>query len=130
VSERTELHDASITTDALAPLRALGVKVALDDFGAGNSSLSYLRFLSVDILKIDRAFVRHVAEKPSARRLTEGILQLADKLSLPTVAEGIETSEQAEMLRQLGCPMSQGFHHAKPLPSDSIPDLLAVPAAT
>lgn len=106
-------------SDVLARLRALGCQVALDDFGTGYSSLSYLAQFPVDILKIDRTFVGDVAENPQCLALTRTIVALGQALHLATVAEGVETVEQADLLRGMGCEHAQGyvFSHAVPLAS-------------
>ncbi|MFI5958702.1 putative bifunctional diguanylate cyclase/phosphodiesterase [Cryptosporangium sp. NPDC051539] len=103
----------------LAELRKAGVRVAIDDFGTGFSSLAYLQDLPLDTIKIDRAFVP-CAEPGDARQfaLVRTIVQLARGFRLGTVAEGIETSWQARVLRLLGCQLGQGYYYGKPIPAD------------
>jgi diguanylate cyclase (GGDEF)-like protein len=123
VLELTE--SAVVDADAgLDRLRAVGVRVAIDDFGTGYSSLSYLARLPVDILKIDRAFTMPVAAGPEWA-LTRAILDLAVSLGLTAIAEGVETEEQAEALRRLGCPLAQGFRYSPAVPASEIARLLA-----
>jgi EAL domain-containing protein (putative c-di-GMP-specific phosphodiesterase class I) len=101
----------------------LGVQVALDDFGTGYSSLAYLRDLPVDSLKIDRAFVP-TTDNPQRGQLTRAIVVLGASLDLVTVAEGVETAEQAAQLAALDCDLGQGYHFARPLPAAEVAELL------
>ncbi|WP_436531712.1 putative bifunctional diguanylate cyclase/phosphodiesterase [Actinoplanes sp. HUAS TT8] len=109
-------------TSGIAALRALrdhGIRIAIDDFGTGYSSLQYLTRLPVDILKIDRSFVAEFDNTPEGSAVAEAIVRLSQVLHLATVAEGIETEDQAAELRALGCDIGQGYLYAKPLsPSD------------
>jgi len=116
--------DADDVTALLISLRAEGVRVAVDDFGTGYSSLAYLRHLPVDILKIDRAFTPEggMAEEMA---FTRAIVELGNSLNLFSIAEAVETPEQAERLRQLDCPQAQGYHFARPLPAPDLDALLA-----
>jgi len=117
-----EQLDAAITI--LTELRRLGVRLALDDFGAGYSSLSYLQRLPVDILKIDRSVVAGVARSTEDSALARGILTLGQRLGLETVAEGIETAEQLAVLRELGCQLGQGYYFARLLGPAAVDALL------
>jgi diguanylate cyclase (GGDEF)-like protein/PAS domain S-box-containing protein len=103
--------------DALAALRDLGVKIAIDDFGTGYSSLSYLKRWRVDSLKIDRSFVREIATDPSDHAIVSAIVAMARSLNITVVAEGIETWQQLEILRNMGCSLAQGFLFARPCPA-------------
>jgi len=105
-------------------LRSMGAQIAVDDFGTGYSSLSYLAQFPVDILKVDRAFVRHVGTTSEQAELAKTIIQLGQSLKLLTVAEGIESQEQLEGLRLLGCPLGQGFLFARPGPAEEIDELI------
>ena len=116
--------DAQRAVVHLTHLRSLGVQVALDDFGTGYSSLAYLRDLPVDFLKIDRAFVP-TADSPQRSKLTRAIVDLGASLGLVTVAEGVETAEQASELTALYCDLAQGYHFARPLPAAELTTLLA-----
>lgn len=111
--------------ESLTALKALGVRIAIDDFGVGFSSLSTLASLPLDILKIDRSFVSGQASDSRCVPMLEGILGLADKLSLTVIAEGIEWPEQLDLLRGLGCTMGQGYLLARPASAEAIESLLA-----
>ena len=111
-------------------LKALGVKLAVDDFGTGYSALSYLQSLPIDILKIDKAFVDRVGVERDQERLLNGIIKLAHDVNLATVAEGIETAEQAEALLRLQAGQGQGFHFAKPLTAAEIDELIRGPRSS
>lgn len=122
LTESALLQDGQHAIDLLTRLRALGIRVALDDFGTGFSSLAYLRRLPLDQLKIDRAFIAdldHPRAGPTARAIVAAIRDLAQALGLHTVAEGIETSEQQQVLAELGCSLGQGFLFAQALPRDA-----------
>ena len=115
-----ELTESTIASERaaeaqLAALRLLGVAVALDDFGAGHSSLGRLKALPLDVLKVDRAFVSEIAEDERDRAIVRTVAALADNLNLTTIAEGIETLDQLRVLRRLGCRMVQGFLFAPPM---------------
>jgi EAL domain-containing protein (putative c-di-GMP-specific phosphodiesterase class I) len=118
VTESTVMHDAPGAIAILTALRASGVSVAVDDFGTGYSSLGYLRTLPIDIIKIDRTFVANV-ERPFESALIRAVVQVADTLSLRTVAEGIETPAQAAVVAALGCQTGQGFLLGRPEPADA-----------
>ncbi|MER7002570.1 bifunctional diguanylate cyclase/phosphodiesterase [Dactylosporangium sp. NPDC000555] len=120
VTESTLVADAE-STARLDALRADGVRVAIDDFGTGYSSLAYLVHLPVDVLKIDRTFVAMAVDTT----LMRAILQLAGGLALQTVAEGVETEEQASTLRALGCEHAQGFLFSRPVRPDALEALLS-----
>jgi EAL domain-containing protein (putative c-di-GMP-specific phosphodiesterase class I) len=100
----------------LATLRGHGIRIAIDDFGTGYSSLHYLTRLPVDILKIDRSFVAELNGTPAGSAITEAVIRLSQVLNLVTVAEGIESAEQATELQLLGCDTGQGYLFSRPLP--------------
>ena len=116
ITESTLADLSSNTRSVLTDLRALGVTVSLDDFGTGYSSMSYLATLPVDGIKIDRSFVSVLGSSPSGFTLARLVVQLAEPLGLSTVAEGIETMEQADLLRGMGCEYGQGYLFARPMP--------------
>lgn len=124
ITEGAMMHDDDTTMAKLDQLRALGVRIAVDDFGTGYSSLSYLRRLPLDILKIDRAFVA-VLGSEGGELLVETIISLAQALKLRTVAEGVETADQAQVLTRLGCDQAQGYHLARPVAPEHLEAMLA-----
>ena len=103
------------------------MRIALDDFGAGQSALRWLPFLPLDMLKIDRGFRQPLKDGPDAARITAGIVELAGRLGFTTVAEGIEDQEQAVILAALGAEMGQGYHFSRPLPESRLGELRATP---
>jgi EAL domain-containing protein (putative c-di-GMP-specific phosphodiesterase class I) len=112
------------TASRIAQLRALGVRLALDDFGAGYSSLSYLHRLTFDTLKIDRSFISALGDARDTRPLVESILSIAQSFGLDAVAEGVETHAQLETLLSLGCEKVQGYLYSRPLPVAEIDAVL------
>jgi diguanylate cyclase (GGDEF)-like protein/PAS domain S-box-containing protein len=127
VVEITEglLLDANVNVqDKLLQLRDAGVQVALDDFGTGYSSLSYLKKFDIDYLKIDRSFTRNLAPESSDMALSEAIIVMAHKLDLYVIAEGVETEEQAALLREAGCDYGQGYLFARPVPGEQFDQML------
>src|SRR5205085_10829451 len=109
----------------LNAVRELGVDLAIDDFGTGYSSLGYLAKLPVQTLKIDRSFVRSMQDDPNAMTLVSTIISLAHSLRLTVVAEGVETEDQAKILRLLKCDEMQGYLFSKPLPMAELVALLS-----
>ncbi|MHB8799578.1 MAG: sensor domain-containing protein [Thermoanaerobaculia bacterium] len=118
ITESLIMEDVKHSIDTLQSIRALGVTVAIDDFGTGFSSLSYLSRLPVDSLKIDRSFVTDMTAGPEGLSLVSTIINLAHSLKLNVVAEGVETEEQARLLRLLGCDEMQGFLFSKAVPAE------------
>jgi diguanylate cyclase (GGDEF)-like protein len=125
VTETALAADVDGGIASLNSLKELGVRIAIDDFGTGFSSLSTLASLPVDILKVDRSFISGEASGPRSVPMLEGILGLADKLSLTVIAEGIEDAEQLDLLRTLGCKMGQGYFLGRPASADVVESLLA-----
>lgn len=124
IIESVAMEDVSIAIPVLQELQSLGVQVAMDDFGTGYSSLAYIKQFPIDTLKIDRCFVAELAQNASDIAIVQAIIILARTLSLAVVAEGIETVEQYELLRNLGCTYGQGFYFAPPLPASAMQKLL------
>ena len=110
---------------SLAGLRGLGVGIEIDDFGTGYSSISYLRRLPVDRVKVDRSLISGLGTDPTQPALVAAVLQLIRACGLEAVWEGVETAEQAELLRGLGCLSAQGYFFSRPVPPEQIPELLA-----
>jgi diguanylate cyclase (GGDEF)-like protein/PAS domain S-box-containing protein len=117
VFERRDARRGDVSQDAVAALRELGVRIAIDDFGVGYSSLSYLKRWRVDALKIDRSFVRDLVTDLSDLAIVSAIIAMAKHLHIEVVAEGIEGWQQLEKLRQLGCAYAQGYLFARPVPA-------------
>ena len=130
LTESLLVQDSTVTVRKIGDLKELGVQLALDDFGTGYSSLNYLRAFPIDVLKIDKSFIDGVGKGIEESALARAIVQIGETLCLRTVAEGIESEEQAVELRSIGCGEGQGFFFARPLDADSIESLLAdkVPA--
>jgi len=125
VAETALASDADGGVASLNSLKRFGVRIAIDDFGTGYSSLSTLATLPVDILKIDRCFVSGQASTTPSVPMLEGIIGLANKLSLDVIAEGIEEPEQLHLVRTMGCQMGQGYLLARPAPADVLEALLS-----
>ncbi|MFN3388717.1 MAG: EAL domain-containing protein, partial [Allosphingosinicella sp.] len=115
VTETALLVDFTVARENLQMLRAAGARIVLDDFGAGHASVSYLREMQFDGIKLDGSMVASVAESLLSRRLLKGVLDLCASLGVPCVAEHIETEEQLALLRELGCRDGQGYLLARPL---------------
>lgn len=120
LTEGILMRDADGAIDILHALSGMGVSTAIDDFGTGFSSLSYLRDLPIDKIKIDRSFVQDAAKSDKNAAICQGVITLALELDLRVVAEGIETVEQHDYLMSLGCEVFQGYLFAKPMPLDSL----------
>jgi EAL domain-containing protein (putative c-di-GMP-specific phosphodiesterase class I) len=118
------MFDTSDTVATLEALHDMGVHVSVDDFGTGFSSLSYLQKFAVDRLKIDRSFVVAMEDGDESKSLVSAILAIARTLDIDVVAEGIETTEQAEALLALGCRGAQGYLFGRPSPAGTIEALL------
>jgi diguanylate cyclase (GGDEF)-like protein/PAS domain S-box-containing protein len=123
VTESTAMADGDTGFRALRDLNSEGIRVAIDDFGTGYSSLEQLRRMPVDIVKVDRSFVSGMSADSTDREIVAAVVGMGRALKLCVVAEGIETPEQAEALRELGCDIGQGFLYAKPLPADEMDEL-------
>jgi diguanylate cyclase (GGDEF)-like protein/PAS domain S-box-containing protein len=124
ITESMLIDDPDIAVVKLNELRALGPRIAMDDFGTGYSSLSYLSRFPVDVIKMDRSFLRPEATR-EAVDLSSAVVALGSSLALEVVAEGIELDEQWQRLRELGCELGQGFHFARPMESGHMLDYLA-----
>jgi EAL domain-containing protein (putative c-di-GMP-specific phosphodiesterase class I) len=112
LTETTVMNHADGSVQILEELSRMGVLVSIDDFGTGYSSMSYLRRFPIDKLKIDRSFIRDLTTHADAASIVKAIISLGHSLQLKVVAEGVETAEQLDQLRELGCDQFQGFHRS------------------
>jgi diguanylate cyclase (GGDEF)-like protein/PAS domain S-box-containing protein len=125
VTENVVMDHAELAIRNLMELRALGIQLSIDDFGTGYSSLSYLQRFHYDELKIDRSFVSQLGKPGESRAIVETILNLANNLGIGVVAEGIETADQVDRLRQMKCPHGQGYWFSRPLTVSAAEELIA-----
>jgi EAL domain-containing protein (putative c-di-GMP-specific phosphodiesterase class I) len=125
ITESVLAEDQADAAARLWTLKRLGVRLAVDDFGIGHASLAHLRtLLPVDSLKIDKSFVDGITDRSDDAAIVEGVVRLAHLLGLEAVAEGVETAEQAELLRSWDCQGGQGYHFARPAEVDDVGALL------
>jgi len=117
LTESILMHDMESSIETLKYLRELGFRIAIDDFGTGFSSLNYLRRLPVNVLKIDQSFVREMLEEQASLAIVESIISLAHSLGKETIAEGVETQAELDILTERGCRLMQGYYFSKPLPA-------------
>jgi EAL domain-containing protein (putative c-di-GMP-specific phosphodiesterase class I) len=122
ITETILLKNNEATLALLFRLHALGLRIALDDFGTGYSSLSYLRTFPFDKIKIDQSFVREMATRADCAAIVSSIVALANKLNITTTAEGIETLDQLNLIRETGCTEAQGYLFSVPLPLRNVLD--------
>ncbi|MBW6489037.1 EAL domain-containing protein [Sulfurimonas sp.] len=127
VTETQIMKNPEQTIEILREIKELGFSIAVDDFGTGHSSLSYLKKLPVNRLKIDQSFVHDIPNDKDDMELTRAIIAMATSLNLKVIAEGVETQEQAEFLQEHGCYEAQGYLYSKPLPHKEITKLLITP---
>jgi diguanylate cyclase (GGDEF)-like protein len=120
ITESMLANDADQSAGILSQLKTIGVKLAIDDFGTGYSSLSYLKSFPVDAIKIDRSFINELHRSSTSSALVEAVVNLSRALGAYTVAEGIEFSDQADILRKLGCDRGQGFYYCRPLSGSAL----------
>ena len=128
LTETATMQDAARTRQLFGDLLALGVSVAIDDFGAGYSSLSYLKNLPFSKLKIDREFVAGVDARPDSQAICRALVELCRGLNIAVLAEGVETREEVEALCDLGCSIFQGFYFAQPMPAEQFARTVTDPA--
>lgn len=125
ITETMAVADTDRVSEIMRPLRAMGVRLAIDDFGAGHSNLVTLTKLPFDVFKIDQQFVSALHSDKQAPAVVEMILAMADTMGLETVAEGVETPSQSDFLRRRGCTLAQGYLYSKPIPPDEFIEFLA-----
>jgi EAL domain-containing protein (putative c-di-GMP-specific phosphodiesterase class I) len=124
VTETAYISVLDENSTALERLKALGVNLSIDDFGAGYSSLSYLKRLPADILKMDSAFLGGLGEDAEDTAIVRMVVDLAHTLGMKVIAEGVESWEQAALLGEMGCDMAQGYYFARPLPHEELSEFL------
>lgn len=124
ITETTTMRDMEFTRDVLHALDAMGVRISIDDFGTGYSSLNYLKMFPLHALKVDRSFVKELAQNPADVAIAKTIITLGHGLELQVVAEGVETEEQVKILRSLDCDAIQGYYFSRPLSVDDATQFL------
>jgi EAL domain-containing protein (putative c-di-GMP-specific phosphodiesterase class I) len=127
MTESSLIPNMRTALEVLGSLRNLGVSLLMDDFGTGYSSLNHLHSFPFDVLKIDRSFVGRMTEGEQPLQIVRTIIELARVLGMDVVAEGIETREQYQLLRELGCRFGQGFLFARPMSASAVTELLRLP---
>ncbi|GAA0784525.1 EAL domain-containing protein [Marinobacterium sediminicola] len=120
LTETCFVHSAEATECELVRLREHGVRIAIDDFGTGFSSLSYIRNMSLDMIKIDRSFISQINAENSGGRLVQAMIDMSHAMELEVVAEGVESAQDLAVLKQLGCDMAQGYHIARPMTASDL----------
>jgi diguanylate cyclase (GGDEF)-like protein len=120
ITETVVMEDLDVAVAAMGDLGCLGVNFALDDFGQGYSSLGYLKAFPLKTVKIDRSFVRSLVDSPEDQAIVRSVVSLSRELGMTVIAEGVETSEQVDAVRRLGCDEVQGYFYAPPVPADEI----------
>ncbi len=124
LTESVIMQNAEETIRLLNNIKEMGIKLSVDDFGTGYSSLSYLKRFPIDTLKIDRSFVRDIVSDPDDAAIVKAIIAMANSLNLKVIAEGVETAQQLEFLRQHGCHEMQGYYFSEPLTAEALTQLL------
>jgi len=124
ITESVLIDNFKEVVEKLYVLRDYGIRISLDDFGTGYSSLSYLKGLPIDTLKIDKSFIDTIVTDENTRVITESIVFMVKKLGFETVAEGVESKEQFDYLKDIGCNCIQGYLLGKPMPTEEIENLL------
>lgn len=124
ITESIIMDDANATFKLLNQIRDMGVKIAIDDFGIGYSSLGYLKSMPIDILKIDQSFVNNVTNDENSRAICSAIISMANSLNIDVIAEGVETIEQLTLLRDLNCKKVQGYYISRPVSAEDFEHFL------
>ncbi|MFZ3358020.1 MAG: EAL domain-containing protein [Xanthobacteraceae bacterium] len=125
ITEAVLMQNSETTLRTLHQLRALGIRISMDDFGTGYSSLSYLRSFPFDKIKIDRCFIKGLGDSSEADAIVHAVAGLAESLGMTTTAEGVETRQQLNLVRDLGCTDVQGFYYSPPVPVRELTEILA-----
>jgi EAL domain-containing protein (putative c-di-GMP-specific phosphodiesterase class I) len=129
LTEQSLAIDFETAVTVVTELRAIGVSVAVDDYGTGYSSLRYLHRFDADVVKVDRSFVANVVDSVHTQKIVRSVMHMAQSLNLQSIAEGIETEEQLAMVRSLGCELGQGYLFSRPVPPDAITTMLREPGS-
>ena len=124
ITEGLLMSKEIVIPDTLLKFRDAGLQVAIDDFGTGYSALSYLKKFDIDYLKIDQSFINNLAPDATDFALCEAIVVMAHKLGLKVIAEGVETEQQHDLLKQIGCDYAQGYLFSRPVPAADLDELL------
>ena len=124
ITETTAMSDPTRTVAILQRLADMGIQLSIDDYGTGHASLAYLRRLPVHELKIDRAFIQHLANNPNDTQIVRSTIELAHSLGVQVVAEGVEDAAVLAVLQEHGCDLVQGFHLGRPVPAEALAGLV------
>jgi len=124
VTETAIMDDIELAVSTLNELKKLGIRTAIDDFGTGHSSLSYLRKLPIEVLKIDKSFIDEIISSNEDRTLVKGIIDMVHALGIDVVAEGVENHQMAVLLQNMNCDLVQGYHYCKPIPECDFIELI------
>ena len=124
LTESLALKDIDHAVNQMNEIKELGVKLSMDDFGTGYSSLSYIQILPITVLKLDRSFIMYLEEDEISREIVSAVIRIAKSKKIETIAEGIETLGQAEILKKSGCDQAQGYFFGKPMPKDQFEEFL------
>ncbi|MCD7034510.1 EAL domain-containing protein [Metabacillus sp. GX 13764] len=128
ITESVVIDHLELVLSQLQRIKELGIEIALDDFGTGYSSLNYLKKLPIDIVKIDRSFIQDIIDDAQDAAIVQAVISIADSMNLNVIAEGIEKEEQSRLLGEIGCRQGQGFYYSRPVPLDTLTDILSIDA--
>jgi EAL domain-containing protein (putative c-di-GMP-specific phosphodiesterase class I) len=129
ITESTAMANPALTAEILLDLKNLGITIAIDDFGIGHSSLNYLKRFPIDALKIDQSFVGDITRGGTDAAIVSAVIAMAKALNIRVIAEGVETDEQLNFLREHGCFEFQGYLLSRPLPAEALADMIRGPSA-
>ena len=124
LTESEEFSDYGTMSVFVDEFRKNGFKTSIDDFGTGYSSLSYIQILPITLLKLDRSFVMYLEDDTISREIVSAVIRIAKSKKIETIAEGIETPGQVDILKQSGCDLAQGFFFGKPMPADKFEEFM------
>ncbi|MBR4096785.1 MAG: EAL domain-containing protein, partial [Oscillospiraceae bacterium] len=130
LTESLALKDIEHAVKQMEEIKELGVKLSMDDFGTGYSSLSYIQVLPITLLKLDRSFIMYLEEDEISREIVSAVIKIAKSKKIETIAEGIETVGQAEILKESGCDHAQGYFFGRPMPVDKFEEFMAMKCGT